>query len=590
MSITPSASAPYDLVIRGGQVLDGRGGAPVTADVAVRDGLIAAVGDAIVGRGAQEIDARGKLVTPGFVDIHTHYDGQATWDRFLTPSSLHGATTVVMGNCGVGFAPVRDHDHDRIIELMEGVEDIPGTALHEGLSWTWSTFPEYLDTLEKIPHDIDLCAQLPHGALRLYVMGERALRHEFANDDDIAQMRALATEAMRAGAFGVSTSRTALHRSSNGDLTPSIAAAENELTGIAMGLRDAGFGVLEGISDWVGERGDDFAMFRRVVERSGVACSISLMQDGSKPERWREVLAELEQARRDGLPMTGQVAPRAVGLVMTVESSVSPFQDSPTYQTLKALPLAQKLNTMRDPAFRARVLAEAEALDRDPNAQRKPTSSRNFELVYPLGDMLDYEPAPGTSVSALARASGVTPYEYFYDLIANGDGADALYVPIFNYVDGDYEACREMLASEATVPGLGDAGAHVGTICDASFTTYLLSHWGRDRARGRFELGWLVKRLTADTAHAVGLTDRGVIAPGLKADINIIDFERLRIGRPHMVDDLPAGGRRFMQGAEGYAATIVSGVVIRRDGQTTGATPGRLVRRRAPQVAAGAPA
>ncbi|MGI4813845.1 MAG: N-acyl-D-amino-acid deacylase family protein [Janthinobacterium lividum] len=574
---THAADLRYDLIIRGGQVLDGRGGAAVLADVAVRDGLIVAIGE-VNGYGAEEIDARGKLVTPGFVDIHTHYDGQASWDRFLTPSSLHGVTTVVMGNCGVGFAPVKPADHDRIIELMEGVEDIPGTALHEGLAWTWSSFPEYLDEIEKLPHDIDLCAQLPHGALRLYVMGERALRHELATDDDMRRMRALVSESIRAGAFGVSTSRTMVHRSSRGDLTPSIAAAENELTHIALGIRDAGFGVLEAISDWLDERADDFAMFRRIVERSGIPCSISLMQDGNQPGRWREVLTQLEAARRDGLPMTGQVAPRAVGLVMTVESSVSPFQDCAAYASLKALSLADKLRTMRDPSFRALLLAQADALDRNPPADRKPTLSRHFERVYPLGDPLNYEPLANHSVAALAQLQGISPYAYFYDLMANGDGSNALYVPIFNYVDGNYEACREMLASSATLPGLGDAGAHVGTICDASFTTYLLTYWGRDRRAGRFDLGWLIKRLTSDTAHAVGLTDRGVLAPGKKADINVIDFARLRIEAPVMANDLPAGGKRFMQGAEGYDASIVSGVVIRRNGVATGATPGRLVR------------
>jgi len=567
----------FDLVIRGGEILDGRGGPAVTGDVAVKDGKIAAVGR-FSGSGAEEIDARGKLVTPGFVDIHTHYDGQATWDRYLTPSSLHGTTTVVMGNCGVGFAPVHRHDHDRIIELMEGVEDIPGTALHEGLQWNWSSFPEYLDALDRIPHDIDLCAQVPHGALRLYVMGERALGHELATEDDVARMRGLVAEAVRAGALGVSTSRTMVHRSSTGELTPSIAAAENELVGLAQGIRDAGGGVLEGISDWLDEREHDFAMFRRVVERTGVPCSLSLMQDGVKPGRWRELLDQLEQARAQGLPMSGQVAPRAIGLVMTVESSVSPFQDCAAWQSLKDLPLAERLRTLRDPAFRARMLAEAEQLDRDPAAVRKPTLSRNFDMVYPLGDPLNYEPAKGTSVADLARAAGVSPYAWFYDLLAQGDGSDALYVPLFNYVDGHYEACREMLASSATLPGLGDAGAHVGTICDAGFTTFLLSYWGRDRKEGRFPLGWLVKRLAADTAAWIGLADRGVLAPGMKADINVIDFDRLAVGRPHMVADLPAGGRRFMQSATGYDATIVSGVVIRRADAPTGATPGRLVR------------
>jgi len=569
----------FDLVIRRGQLMDGRGGPAIIADVAVRAGVIAAVGD-VEGRGHEEIDAHGLMVTPGFVDIHTHYDGQATWDSFVTPSSLHGATTIVMGNCGVGFAPVRATDRDRIIELMEGVEDIPGTALHEGLRWDWTSFPEYLDALERMPHDIDLCAQVPHGALRLFVMGERAMRHELANPGDIAAMRALVGEAVRAGAFGVSTSRTLAHRSASGDPTPSLAAAEDELTGLALGIQDAGFGVLEGISDWVGERADDFAMFRRVVERSGVACSISLLQDGIRPGRWREVLAELEAARRDGLPMLGQVAPRGIGVVLMLESTISPFQDCSLYRTLAELPLTAKLKRLRDPAFRAGVLAQSDHLTRHPEAMLRPTLSRRFEQVFPLGAALDYEPSADRSVAALARAQGVAPDAWFYDRLAEGDGTNAFYVPIFNYVDGDYEACREMLASDATVPGLGDAGAHVGTICDAGFTTYLLAYWGRDRVRDRFDPGWLVKRLCADTARAVGLTDRGVLAPGMKADINVIDFGRLAVDAPRILADLPAGGKRFMQGARGYVATIVSGVVIRRDGVATGAMPGRLVRNR----------
>lgn len=568
----------YDLVIRGGEILDGSGGAPFRADVAVQDGRIAMIGS-VAGRGTEEIDATGRFVTPGFVDVHTHYDGQATWDHFLAPSCLHGTTTVVMGNCGVGFAPVRPTDHDRIIELMEGVEDIPGTALHEGLSWNWSSFPEYLDALEAKPRDIDICAQVPHGALRLYVMGERAMRHEVATAEDIAAMRAIVAEAIKAGAFGVSTSRTTAHRSSKGELTPSIVAAENELLGLALGMRDAGAGVLEGISDWEDERVHDFGIFRRVVEQTGVPCSLSLMQDPTKPQHWRSVLTQLEEARADGLPMIGQVAPRAVGLVVSLESSVSPL-DCPAWQEIRNLPLEQLLSTMREPAFRARMLAEAEAIDRDPPPDRKPSASRDFEQVYPLGSPVNYEPETSHSVADLARAKGISAYACCYDLLTSGDGTAILYVPLFNFVDGNYDVCREMLSSNATMPGLGDAGAHVGTICDASFSTFLLTHWGRDRLRGRFEPGWLIKRLTADTARWMGLTDRGLLAPGLKADINVIDFDRLQVEPPRMVADLPAGGRRFLQGAQGYDATIVSGVVIRRDGEPTGATPGRLLRQK----------
>ena len=565
--------ADFDLVIRNGQVADGRGGPVVEADVAVKDGRIAAVGR-IDGRGAEEIDARGKLVTPGFVDIHTHYDGQATWDSRLNPSSWHGVTTVVMGNCGVGFAPVRKQDHNRLIELMEGVEDIPGAALHEGLKWNWESFGEYLDAVEKTPHDIDVAAQLPHGALRVYVMGERGANLEPATDEDIAEMRRLAAEAMRAGALGFSTSRTLNHKTVKGDPTPSLRATEAELHGIAMGLKDAGSGVIELISDWP-DLTQEFAMVRRLVEASGRPLTLSLAQGHSSANGWRKILGLIEKSSDEGLPIKAQVAPRPIGVLLGLQGTINPFMAHAAFQEIKDQPLAQKVAVLRDPAFRARILEESAAREKSHPLAR---GIMTFERMFPLGDPPNYEPPKETSIAAMAARSNRTPAEIAYDLILENDGKAFLFAPFANYADYNLDHCGEMIAHKDCVMGLGDGGAHVGIISDASFATYLFTHWGRDRPTGRFDLGFLVKRHTADTAHAVGLLDRGVIAPGMKADLNIIDMDTLEVAAPTMAYDLPAGGKRLLQGARGYDATIVSGQVVYRKGEPTGALPGKLVR------------
>ncbi len=564
----------YDLIVRGGTIADGKGGALYEGDVAVTNGKISAIGK-VSGKGAEEIDAKGKLVTPGFVDIHTHYDGQATWDTRLAPSSWHGVTTVVMGNCGVGFAPVHQGDHARLIELMEGVEDIPGVALHEGLKWNWESFGDYLDALEQVPHDIDVCAQLAHGALRVYVMGERGAAIEPANEDDIAKMRHLTKEAMQAGAIGFTTSRTILHKSVKGEPTPGLRAEEAELMGIAMGIADAGRGVMELISDFDSpDPLTEFAMLRRLVERSGRPLSLSLAQAGSSSDGWRGLLGLIEQASKDGLAIRGQVAPRPIGLLLGLQGTINPFIAHETFAQIRDKPLAQKVRIMRDPSFRARMLAETEAKQAHPLARRVMA----FDRIFPLGDPPNYEPPKETSLAAMAARGNREAQDIAYDMLLEDEGRAFLFLPFANYTDFNLDACHDMIAHPNTVQGLGDGGAHVGIISDASFATYLLTHWGRDRAKGKFDLGYLVKRQTADTARAVGLMDRGVIATGKKGDLNIIDFDKLQVQAPKMAFDLPAGGKRLLQGANGYDATIVSGQIAYRNGEATGALPGKLVR------------
>ncbi|HEY3697433.1 N-acyl-D-amino-acid deacylase family protein [Phenylobacterium sp.] len=566
--------AKFDLVVRGGTLADGTGGALYEADVAVSGGRIVAVGQ-VADAGREEIDAKGLLVTPGFVDVHTHYDGQAVWDQRLTPSSFHGVTTAVMGNCGVGFAPVRRADHDRLVELMEGVEDLPGVVLHEGLSWNWESFGDYLEVLAARRYDMDVAAQLPHAPLRVYVMGDRACRLEAATEADIAEMRRLTTEAMRAGAVGFATSRLLNHRSLRGDPIPSLRASEAELLGIALGMSDAGAGVMEVACDFgaAGHEGD-FAMLRRVVAQSGRPLSFSLNQKNRDPEGWRRILDLVEDARAQNLPITAQVAPRPTGSIITLQGSTNPFLLSPTFKALSGKPLGEMAAALRDPAVRARVLAEAEPHRHGPEMGR----FGGFERLFVQDGEIDYAPARETSIARRAAAEGLDPLAMLYDHFVKDGGRGVAYFPVNNYADFDLDAVLEMIQHPNTVIGLGDGGAHVGIIADASFPTYLLSHWARDRREGRLDLGWLVKRQTADSARLVGMTDRGALAPGQKADINVIDFDRLGLEAPVMTQDLPAGGSRLMQRARGYVATVVSGETVYRDGHATGALPGRLVR------------
>lgn len=563
-------TSTFDQVIRGGTLADGTGAPLREADIAIRHGRVAAMGT-FAGSGTEEIDARGLLVTPGFVDLHTHYDGQATWDERMAPSCWHGVTTAVMGNCGVGFAPARPQDRDRLIELMEGVEDIPGTALHEGLQWDWESFPDYLDALERRAHDIDICAQLPHGALRVYVMGERGAALEPATEADIAEMRLLTAEAARAGAIGFSTSRTLNHRTIKGDPTPSLRATEAELTGIAMGLRDAGCGVMEMISDFdTPDLDTEFDMIERIVRAAGTSLSLSLGQRHSAPDEWRRTLARVDAAVASGLDIRAQVAPRPIGVVQGLQASLNPFSALPAYRAIADLVLPERVAAMRDQGLRARLLEESATV----TGSRPP----NYRLIYPLGSPPDYEPTPDRSVEAIASREGRSAAAVAYDLLIANDGRDFLFTPFANYAHQNLDACGEMIGAANTVMGLGDGGAHVGLISDASFPTYLLSHWGRDRTHGRFDIPTLVKRQTRDTARAVGLNDRGVIAPGLRADINVIDFDALACEAPVMAYDLPAGGKRLLQRACGYRHTFVAGIETYRDGEATGALPGRLVR------------
>ncbi len=559
-----------DLLVRGGTLIDGTGAPAATGDVGVRDGRIVAVGR-VSEPARRTLDADGLWVTPGWVDVHTHYDGQVTWDPMLTPSCWHGVTTVVMGNCGVGFAPVRPGSHEYLIRLMEGVEDIPGTALAEGIRWQWESFPEYLDAIESTAHAIDVGAQVPHAALRFYVMGERGADHEQRpSPDEIETMGRLVREAVAAGALGFTTSRTRNHRSSDGRPTPSLTASHEELVGISRRFGEAGTGVFEIVSDFR-DVASEWRLLREMVATSARPMSITIAQNDASPDGWRAMLHEIERANADGLPMRGQVAARAIGTLFGLEATVHPFLSHPSWAEIATLPLAEKVARMRDPGLRARLLAE------EPSP-----GLRGFtdpERIFALGDPPDYEPSPDTSVAAEARRLGVSPFERLYDLLLEDEGRALLYRPLFNYAGGDLGAIREMLLHPLTVPGLGDAGAHCGLICDGSFPTFLLLHWGRARTRGeRLPVEMLVKQQTADTAALVGLGDRGVLATGFKADLNLIDPGALALGAPEIVHDLPAGGKRLVQRARGYRATVVSGEVVLEDGAATGALPGRLVR------------
>ena len=563
----------YDLVVRGGTLADGTGAPVYEADVAIKDGRIVALGE-IRGSGAQEIDARGRLVTPGFVDIHTHYDGQATWDAHMQPSSWHGVTTVVMGNCGVGFAPCRPEDHDRLIRLMEGVEDIPFPVLTQGLAWNWESFPDYLDALAQRRFDVDIGAQLPHAALRVYVMGERGAAREPATTADIAAMAELAQQAMAAGALGFSTSRTLNHRTSDGQPTPTLTAGEDELTGIAMGLARAGKGVLQVVSDFADPEAE-FAMLRRIVEASGRPLSFSLTQHAKAPQAWRLLLDALTDATGAGLPMKAQVCGRPVGILFGFELTLNPFSQQPTYQALAHLPLAERVARLADPQGRAALLAEAEAGTPGFAA----SAARNWGNMYLMGEVPDYEPRPSQTLAALAQKAGTSPEALALDHLLSNGGRGMLYLPFLNYAEGSLAPSYEMLGHPDAVPGLSDGGAHVGMICDGSFPTSNLTHWTRDRSRGpRFDLEAMVRMQTRDTARAVGLYDRGMLAPGYRADLNIIDYENLALEAPSVAYDLPAGGRRLIQRARGYVATIVAGQITQRDGEPTGALPGRLLR------------
>ncbi len=561
----------HDMLIKGGLVIDGTGAAARRADVAVQSGVIAAVGTNL-GNAHRVIDATGLLVTPGFVDIHTHYDGQATWDAHLTPSCWHGVTSAVFGNCGVGFAPVKPDATEYLINLMEGVEDIPGTVLAEGIDWSWESFPEYLDALDRKPHSMDIGAQLPHAALRFFAMGERGADHQQRpSSAELAHMQALAEEALHAGALGITTSRTIKHRARDGRFTPSLSAAEPELFAIANALKKVGKGVLEVNSDF-GE--GDFEILRAAAALSGQPMSLLLLQVDDAPDLWRKTLQQIHEARAAGLAVTGQVGAKSIGVLFGFETSRNPFGNHPAWGPLESLaPHARYLRLRDDPALRQRLVVER------PDDALTNWFASAFERTFAMGTALDYEPSAEHSLGARARRDGHSPWALALDEMMAQQGKALLLHPFENYCGGDFSVVREMLIDSATVMGLGDAGAHVGLICDGAGPTYLLKHWARDRTRGpKLPLEMLVHKQTLATAAVYGLTDRGVLAKGLKADINIIDFEALDLRAPEVAYDLPTGGRRLLQRAVGYRHTFVSGIEVIHHDELTGATPGRLIR------------
>jgi N-acyl-D-aspartate/D-glutamate deacylase len=559
------------LVIRAGTVVDGSGGDPFQADIAIADGRITAIGPSLP-KGAEEIDAKGKLVMPGFIDVHTHYDAQVTWSSSLAPSSWNGVTTVLLGNCGVGFAPCHAAQRDMLVELMEGVEDIPEVVLTEGLPWNWHSFPDFLDALSARHYDIDIAAQVPHAALRIYVMGQRGADREPATAQDRQQMAALTEAGIRAGALGFSTSRTLNHRTLDGRHIPTLHAESAELTAIAHAMRSASAGWLQIVSDFDDED-QEFGLFRHLAEASGRPVTLTLLQSDARPDGWRALLDRIAAANAAGLRITGQVRSRPTSVLLGFELSVNPFRFRPSYKKIAQLPFAERMQHLRDPAFRATLLSES--LESGHPAQRL----QRWDRMFLLGDPPDYEPTPEQSIAAQAMREHRAPDEFAYDLLLQRDGRTILYLPMTNYAAGNLDVVREMIAHPDTLLGLGDGGAHVGVMCDATATSYTLTHWTRDRSRGElFPVAWAVKRLTRDNATAIGLHDRGLLRTGMKADLNVIDYDRLMLRPPEITYDLPAGGKRLVQRTQGIDATVVSGAVVYRAGAATGALPGRLVR------------
>ena len=581
-----------DWLISGGTVVDGNGGTPFTADVGVKDGRIVSVSRS--GKAApaarERVDADGAWVTPGFVDIHTHYDGQATWDESFSPSIHHGVTTVVMGNCGVGFAPVRKGHEGDLIKLMEGVEDIPGAALAEGIRWNWQSFAQFMDALDATPHSLDFLVQIPHDPVRMVVMGERAFTQQTAGAEDIAAMRAVVREALQAGAAGFSTGRTDNHRTAEGRETPASEASAAELCGIASAFEGLSHGVIQMVSDFDLLRGPErfdaeFDLVEHMARASGRPLSMTWLQRDPGGAQWQAIRERVDAAVAAGLPLYLQTAARGIGVINGLEASFHPFMGFPAFKEIAHLALAERAAAMREPARKARVLAQkSEPMAGDGTAipplvdillaRIESISGR----MFPLGDNLNYEPSVMESFLVRAKQRGIAALEALYDHLAEGDGSNLIYFPIFNYNDGTLSTVRAMLDHPRALSGLSDAGAHVGTVCDASFSTFMLTHWVRDRSADRLPLQRAVEMMTRRNARYLGLADRGVIAPGMRADINVIDPKRLSVGTPHLVRDLPAGGKRFLQKGEGYLGTWVAGRCVQRDGTVTAARPGRLVR------------
>jgi N-acyl-D-aspartate/D-glutamate deacylase len=568
----------YDLLIRNGTIVDGRGGEPYVGDVAVQDGVIKAVGSVNGETATREIDATGLLVTPGFVDLHTHYDGQAIWSDRLTPSSAHGVTTVVMGNCGVGFAPCRKEDHDVLVDVMAGVEDIPGVVMTDGLPWSWETFPEYMDALDAGTRDIDVAAYLPHSPLRVYVMGQRGADREPATAEDLAKMRALAKEAMEIGALGFASSRLTIHKTESGSPIPSYEAAREEIEEIARGVVDAGGGLLQFVPDIpAGGYQPVLQTVFDVAEDVGLPVTFTLVVANAGDPTWPDAITMIEKANAAGGDITAQLLPRPIGLIIGLQLSANPFVLYPSYREIAHLPLAERVAEMRKPEVRARILA-----DKPGHGHPILYVAQMWDWIFPLGDNPNYEPNPSDSIGARARAKGVNPMEEAYDRLLDDDGRAMLLVATSNLEKNSLDTVGELLHRDDVVLGLGDGGAHYGMICDASYSTYFLAHWARDRASGRFTVPEAVRELTSVPARVAGLADRGRIAVGYKADLNVIDHAALRLHKPVITYDLPAGGRRLDQTAEGYVATVVSGQIIAENGVPTAARPGKLVRGRQP--------
>jgi len=563
----------HDLVIRGGLVVDGSGGAPFAADVAIDGRLIVAVGR-VPDAGREEIDAAGKIVTPGFVDIHTHYDGQATWDAEMAPSSWHGVTTIVMGNCGVGFAPARPGRHDWLIGLMEGVEDIPGSALAEGIKWEWETFPEYLDALERLPRTIDIGTHVPHGALRAYVLGDRERPGAVPTPDDIEQMAAIVEEAVRAGALGFSTSRTVLHRSVDQELVPGTTATSDELLAIGRAVGRGGYGVIGLASDFRHEW-NDFGWMGQISRETGMPVSFTAAQNPHKDLTLDEQLGAMRSENARGAKLVAQIAIRGVGIVMTWQGTMHPFMFKRSWAAIARLPWPERLARLKDPAFRRQLISEPSRL---PNSEIFRVITAEWSMQYEMDPGFDYEPGEQDSIAARAARAGVSGDEYAYDLLMREEGTGFIYYPVFNYFDGNLDFLVDLLTADDTVNSLSDGGAHCGTICDAASPTFLLQHWVRERDGQRISIERAIKRQCRDTALLYGMHDRGLVAPGYLADLNIIDMDRIGLGPLWMANDLPANGRRLLQKADGYVATIKSGQVTFRDGIMQGPTPGGVIR------------